>query len=387
MILTNTTSDSAIITVDIEGGTVPTNQIGNVELTFSENKHDIATVTYGGFPGMAVVAYKGLPVRITVGNNEANLIEFTGYVAYVEVESLTRMGTVNDSLIQMAKVVCFGSSYQMKPLRSTTYANKTIKQLTEVIAAKYNFSYSVPNNNYVFPLISQQAISDWELLVNTAKQIGYAVTANTTHLSVYDPFSYYIKSSPVTVIRTLESDEGVEKAPGNIYEFNGFFGDITPQGDTVDWTLKSLDIKGKEIKVSSTQNTPSGLGTKLPTRFTHELGVNTTSKAALEQYVKQYSRNSYGMTAVVKVVGISTAMPGRLVLIDSYNSEFDGYWLIEEATHHLNEKHYITTLKLKTDSINRTPLTVTKESPFKTPPPPKLSNNLWKATTEEAYVY
>ena len=387
MIITNTASDSAIITVDIEGGTVPTTQIGNVELTFSENKHDIATVTYGGFPGMAVVAYKGLPVRITIGNNEANIIEFTGYVAYVEVESLTRMGTVNDSLIQMAKVVCFGSSYQMKPLRNTTYSKKTIKQLTESIAAKYNFSYSVPNNNYVFPVISQQGISDWELLVNTATQIGYSVTAHNTHLSVYDPFSFYVKSAPITILRTLEADEGREKTPGNIYEFNGFFGDITPQGEAVDWTLKSLDNLGKESKVSSTQSTPSGLGTKLPSRFTHELTINTTSKASLEQYVRKYNRDSYGMTAVVKVVGISTAMPGRLVLIDSYNSEFDGYWLIEEATHHLNEKHYITTLKIKTDSINRTPLTLIKEAPFKNPPPSKLSNSLWKATTEEAYVY
>ncbi len=387
MIFTDVTSDSAIVTVEVEGGTVPNTQIGNVELTFSENKHDIATITYGGFPGMAVVAYKGLPVRITIGNNEANLIEFTGYVAYVEIESLTRMGTVNDSLIQMAKVVCFGGSYQMKPLRNTTFSKKTIKQLTEIIASKYNFSYSVPNNKYVFPVISQQGISDWELIVNTAKQIGYSVTAHNTHLSVYDPFSYYVKSAPITIIRTLESDKGVEKTPGNIYELTGFFGDVTPQGEAVDWTLKSLDNKGKELKTSSTQNTPSGLGTRLPSRFTHELTINTTSKDSLEQYVKKYNKDSYGMTAVVKVVGISTAMPGRLVLIDSYNSEFDGYWLIEEATHHLNEKHYITTLKLKTDSVNRTPLTVTKDAPFKSPPPSKLSNSLWKATTEEAYVY
>lgn len=387
MIFTNTTSDSAIVSVEIDRGTVPDTQIGNVELTFSENKHDIATITYGGFPGMAVVAYRGLPVRIRFGNNEANIIEFTGYVAYVEVESLTRMGTVNDSLIQMAKVVCFGSSYQMKSIRSTTYIKKTMKQLTETIAAKYNFSYSVPSNNYVFPIISQQSISDWELLVNTAKQIGYAVTANTTHLNVYDPFSSYVKTAPTTIIRTLNSDNGVEKNPGNIYEFTGFFGDLTPHGEAADWTLKSLDNLGKEVRISSTQNSPSGLGAKLPARFTHELTTNTTSKASLEQYVKKYTREAYPMTAVAKVVGISTAMPGRLVLLDSYNSEFDGYWLVEEVTHHINDKHYITTLKLKTDSSNQSPLTSVKESSFRTPPPSKLSGNLWKASAEEAYVY
>lgn len=387
MIFTNSNVDNPLVDVQVIGGTVPSTQIGNVELTFSENKHDIATITYGGFPGIAVTAYKGLPVRIALGNNEANIIEFTGYVAYVEIEAQTKMGIVNDSLIQMAKVVCFGSSYEMKPLRNTTYANKTIKQLTEIIASKYNFSYSVPNNKYIFSLIPQQGISDWELLITTANKIGYSVTANGTHISVYDPFSSYVKTAPITTLRTLLSDSGIEKRPGNIYKLNGLFGDITPQGTAADWVLKSLDNLGKESKYTSLQDRPSGLGSKVENRFTHEVTINTTSKDALEQFVKKYTRDSYGMTAVVSVVGISTAMPGRLALIDSYNSEFDGYWLIEEATHHVNNKHYITTLKLKTDSLNKAPLSVAKESAYQVSAPPKLSNRVWKASREEAYVY
>ena len=387
MIFTNAAIDNPLVNVEVIGGTVATTQIGNVELTFSENKHDIATITYGGFPGIAVTAYKGLPVRITLGNNEANIIEFTGYVAYVEIEAQTRMGMVNDSLIQMAKVVCFGSSYEMKPIKNTTYANKTIKQLVEILAAKYNFSYSVPNNKYVFSLIAQHGISDWELLVTTANKIGYSVTANGTHISVYDPFSSYVKTSPITTLQTLMSDSGIEKRPGNIYQLNGFFGDTTPQGTAANWVLKSLDNLGKESKYTSSQDRPSGLGSQVENRFTHEVAINTTSKDALEQFVKKYTRDSYGMTALVSVVGISTAMPGRLVFIDSYNSEFDGYWLIEEATHHINEKHYITTLKLKTDSLNKVPLSIAREASYKVSAPPKLSNRVWKASREEAYVY
>ena len=54
------------------------------------------------------------------------------------------------------------------------------------MANTYNFSYSVPNNNYVFPLVSQSGVSDWEFLVSVANQIGYTVTAHGTHLNVYD---------------------------------------------------------------------------------------------------------------------------------------------------------------------------------------------------------
>ena len=111
MIFSNAFPEVPILDVLIEQGTVPYSQIASVELSFSENKHDMATITYAGFPGVAVTSYIGLPVKILLGNNEANLIQFTGYVSYVEIEARTKMGTVNNSLIQMAKVVCFGSSY------------------------------------------------------------------------------------------------------------------------------------------------------------------------------------------------------------------------------------------------------------------------------------
>lgn len=387
MIFSNAFPEVPLLDINITNGEVPDTQIASVELTFSENKHDIATITYSGFPGIAVTSYRGLPVRILVGNNEANTIEFVGYVAYVEIEANTRMGIVNNSLIQMAKVVCFGSSYQMKSLRSTTYAKKTLKQLTEVIANKYGFSYSVPNNNYVFPLISQSGISDWELLIKTANKIGYSVVATGTHINVYDPYSAYYKQMPATVLRTITNLEGEDRRPGNIYEFKGFFGDVTPQSQSPETVIKSLDNLGKEFKYTSSQDSTSGLGTKPSARFTNEIIIDSTDKSSLEQYIKQYTRRSYGMTATASVIGVSSATPGRLAKIEAYDSQFDGYWLIEEATHLINTKHYITTLKLKTDSLSTSPLVLGKNATYKTPPSSKLANNIWKSSTEFAHVY
>lgn len=389
MIFSNSFPEVPILDVLIEQGSVPYSQIASVELSFSENKHDMATITYAGFPGVAVTSYVGLPVKILLGNNEANLIQFTGYVAYVEIEARTKMGIVNNSLIQMAKVVCFGSSYEMKAVKSKTYAKKTIKQLVSMMAEKYNFSYSVPNNSYVFPLISQNEISDWEFLVSAANRIGYTVTAHGTHLNIYDSFSSYFKLLPAIPLQTLttSSAEGAERLPGNIYEFKGVFGQITPEGNASDWVVKSLDNLGKEISYSSTQDKDSGLGSKFKTKFTNEIIINTTTQDSLKEYIKKYTRESYPMVATASVVGVSNAMPGRLVNIGPYESKFDGYWIIEEAVHHINSKHYITTLKLKTDSTNEEPLVVGNDSVYKEAPESILVNNLWKTEREFAHVY
>ena len=387
MIFSNSFPEVPILDVLIEQGTVPYSQIASVDLSFSENKHDMATITYAGFPGVAVTSYVGLPVKILLGNNEANLIQFTGYVAYVEMEARAKMGTVNNSLIQMAKVVCFGSSYQMKSIKNKTYAKKSIKQLVSSMANTYNFSYSVPNNNYVFPLLSQAGVSDWEFLVSVANQIGYTVTAHGTHLNVYDSFSSYFKLLPAIPLQTLNGDKGTERLPGNIYEFKGVFGQVTPEGNAADWVIKSLDNLGKEISYSSTQDKDSGLGDRFKSRFTNEIVVNTTTQDSLKEYIKKYTRESYPMTATASVIGVSNAMPGRLVNVGPYESRFDGYWIIEEAVHHVNSKHYITTLKLKTDSTNEKPLVIGNDSIYKEAPESILVNNLWKTEKEFAHVY
>ena len=387
MIFSNAFPEVPILDVRIEQGSVPYSQIASVELSFSKNKHDMATITYAGFPGVAVTSYIGLPVQILFGNNEANLTQFVGYISYVEIEARTKMGIVNNSLIQMAKVVCFGSSYEMKAIKSKTYAKKTIKQLVSAIAETYNFSYSVPNNNYVFPLISQNAVSDWEFLVSAANQIGYAVTAHGTHLNIYDSFSSYFKLLPAIPLQTLSGTEGTERLPGNIYEFKGVFGQVTPEGNASDWVVRSLDNLGKEISYSSTQDKNSGLGSKFKTKFTNEIIINTTTQDSLKEYIKKYTRESYPMVATASVIGVSNAMPGRLVNIGPYDSKFDGYWVIEEATHHINNTHYITTLKLQTDSTNEEPLVVGNDSVYKEAPGSVLVNNLWKAEREFAHVY
>jgi phage protein D len=387
MIFSNAFPEVPILDVIIEQGTVPYSQIASVDLSFSENKHDMATITYAGFPGVAVTSYVGLPVKILLGNNEANLIQFTGYVAYVEIEARTKMGTVNDSLIQMAKVVCFGSSYEMKAIKNKTYEKKTIKQLTSIMAERYSFSYSVPDNTYVFPLLSQNEISDWEFLVSAANRIGYTVTAHGTHINVYDSFSSYFKLLSAIPLQTLNGDKGTERLPGNIYEFKGVFGQVTPEGNASNWVVKSLDNLGKEIAYSSTQDKNSGLGSKFKTKFVNEIIINTTTQDSLKEYVRKYTRESYPMVATASVIGVSNAMPGRLVNVGPYDSKFDGYWIIEEATHHINNQHYITTLKLKTDSTNEEPLVIGNDSIYNEAPDSILVNNLWKTEREFAHVY
>jgi len=387
MIRRDAYKDAPIIEIEVVGGTVPVADVVSTEIVFSENKHDMATLTYSGFPPQAVTAYSGLPVYIKFGNNEANIKEFHGYVAYVEANSYTRMGLVNDSRIQEAKVVCFGVSYNMKPTRSVVYKDITLPKLVKTIANRYNFSYSVPNNNFVIPSIDQSSKSDWEVLVSTAKQLGYYVTVTDTHISVYDPFSSYYRSLPVTILNSLEADKGSERNPGNILEFKGTFGDVTPHGSSHNYVIKTLDAKGKNVEYSTKNNVGSGLGKKVNRRFTQEVTMNAVSKEALRQYADGYIKQSVPLHADVTALGISTVFPGSLVIVNKYQSEFDGYWFVEEVRHVINTDHYLTHLHIKTDSTNAASMTLGSGRTYKKHPGSRLVNNTWITQKEFSYVY
>ena len=387
MIIKNALGDSPSVVVSIAGGTVPDREIVSVEVTYSENKHDIATIVYSGFPPKAVTAYRGLPVYISFGTNEANTMYFHGYVAYVEANAYTRMGVVNNSLIQEAKVVCFGTSYEMKPSRNTVYQNVTLPKLVSTIAKRYGFSYSVPDNGYVFKTVEQSTKSDWEVLIETANKLGYHVTASNAHLCVYDPLSSFFRRTPATVLRTINSESGKERKPGNILEFSGVFGDVTPYGDSHEYLLKTLDSNGRSIQYSTATSAGSGLGRKLSNRFVQEITFNATSQETLRQFARGYERQSIPLHADIVVLGSSTLFPGSLVQIDNYDSEFDGFWVVSEARHLINTDHYMTYLHVKTDSTNQDPARDIGGKSYVRPPMPRLSGNVWVSEKEFGYVY
>jgi phage protein D len=387
MIIKDAFNDAPIIEIEVIGGAVDTKNIVSTEIVFSENKHDMATLTYSGFPASAITVYKGLPVYIRFGNNAANILEFHGYVAYVEANSFTRMGTVNDSRIQEAKVVCVGVSYNMKQTSSTVYKNITLPKLVKAIANKYSFSYSVPNNNFTIPSVDQTSQSDWEVLISTANKLGYFVTVNNTHITVYDPFSSYYRALPATTLNTLETSEGTVRKPGNVLEFKGTFGDITPHGSSHNYVLKSIDSKGKPIQYSTTNSQGSGLGRQVSRRFTQEITVNATTKEALKQYADGYLKKSVPLHADVTTMGISTVFPGSIVLVNNYKSEFDGYWVVEEARHVINTNHYMTHLHIKTDSTNQDPLQGSVGKNVKKHPGSRLYKDTWVTDKDFSYVY
>lgn len=381
-------NEGVALDVQIYSGIVSQSTIVSVEVCYTENKHDMATITYAGFPEFAITAYKGLPVYITFGNNEANKKQFYGYVAYVDAGAYSRMGAVNNSQIQEAKVVCIGTSYELKQISNSSFRNITLSKLVKTIARKYNMSYSVPKVSTVIPSVIQQNQSDWELLVSECNKFGYNVTVSNSHINIYDPFSDYFKNYPVTALEaTGKGSTGKTRTPGTIMEFKGTFGDVTPYGNSHTYDVNTLDKKGKTITTSSKSLENAKIGKKVTNRFNHNITTQSSSREHLKQVVKGYNLNSFPFHADVTVSGIVTPVPGSFVKINNYDSKFNGYWVVENVEHLINTDHYITKLRIKTDSTIDEPALQQSGPHYKGTPKPILNNYVWVTEREMAYVY
>jgi hypothetical protein len=86
-------------------------------------------------------------------------------------------------------------------------------------------------------------------------------------------------------------------------------------------------------------------------------------------------------------MGISTVFPGSIVLVNNYKSEFDGYWVVEEARHVINTNHYMTHLHIKTDSTNQDPLQGSVGKNVKKHPGSRLYKDTWVTDKDFSYVY
>lgn len=388
MIFKSSFPNAPDVSVLISGQDVNYSSIQTVSVSIAENQHDMATLTLTGLIPKAITDYIGAPVFISIAVSPAQVCSFYGYVAYIAPESQTRQGLVNNSPFQTAKIVCFGASYDMKAQRNKAWDNVTLSSIVDTLALRYKYSYSVFNDPFVWSRLVQTKQSDWEFLAGVVKSLGYGLTINGTHIHVYDPHKALSRQLPYVSLKNLRgAQRSPEHAPGRIMEFTGTFGDVTPDGTSSDFEYIGLDNSGNTVTATSAEE-HSLLGERASSRFTHQIGTNITSTSMLKKFAEASGRVLYPYCAHVTVTGIPDPVPNSVVKIDSYDSNFDGYWLVKEVTHTITRSNYITNLKIVTDSLSTSPPTVRPGAAYETPPSPHLATtNRWESSLEYNNVY
>jgi phage protein D len=275
--------------------------------------------------------------------------------------------------------------------KSKIWENISMPQLVKSIADQYRLSYAVPNDHFVWDRVLQNDQSNWETLVSSCNSLGYFVTANGTHIHVYDPYKALLRGLPYVELKSVKGSSGVVSyAPGNILELNGTFGEYTPDGHASTFKYVGIDNSGNLISTETVEDDIdySGLGEKVVSKYVNTVTRDVTSLEMLKRFAGAEIRKRYPYNVSVYTTGIAEPMPGSIAKIDNYDSYFDGYWLVRSIKHQVSRSNYVTKLSLSTDATSKAPPIRRPVAAFKQPPEPVIDVDTWvaKSSLEDLYV-
>lgn len=389
MIFKSSYPNAPDVAVVISGQSVDYTTIQKVVLEITENLHDLATITITGLVPKGITDYIGAPVYISIAITESRFAEFHGYVSFIEPVMETRKGLINDSPVQTAVVTCMGASFNMTSKNNRTWDNVTMAQLVKKIADTYNYSFAVPADNFTWKRLLQSNKSDWEFLKDVCNSAGYYLTTSNTHIHVYDPYKVIARKLPYVELLTVKGAQGdLAYGPGRIMEFRGLFGDVTDEGEVFKYKYVGIDSSGTVVTADSSSEDFTHLGQLYERKHTSEVTTNVDSVEMLNRLTTASTKRHYPFNASVKVTGVPDAVPGSVVKVDKYDSNFDGYWFVRGVRHEVTRSNFMTELSISTDSTNGIGPEYRSGAAFKSPPVPVLQDGVWRSSLafEDVYV-
>lgn len=386
MIYQSSSPLSPAITVIIDGVPVNYTSVVGAELVLEEDKHDLLVLKLLGVPPQLLHEYLMAPVVFTIDSGPSRSQTFVGYVSNVEPVSQSSNGYMNGSPFQQVDIYCVGASFSMKVTNSKSWNPPTLNNVVSSMSKKYGFSADFPKSKYVPINMAQTAESDWSFLVKVVNKYSFKMTIHGTHIHVWDIYNSTGRASSYHELFTPNSQIGAH--PCTILKFDGFFGSLSPTGYSSSTTVSYLDRQGSSFAVNTrTLRERSGLGRTIKPGVENFVSSSTQSFEEAQKELLRIRKNNMPFTAKVQIAAGAGIIPGGVVNVLNYGSEFDGLWYVKSVKHNVHQNHYTSDLELTKDALYTVNHDIKPVTKFVTPPEPIILGKKWVARTRKVTEY
>ena len=400
MVLVNTPTQfgTAKHTIDVEIAGFNAAPVERVDINLRENEHDHVRFVLAGIAPLSITDYIGVPVKVTVGVGYSAGFTFCGYINSVKPSHTVSSGIAQGSLLQEAWVDCLGASANMRGRKNRVWPSngenfKGLDMVSE-LASDYGLSYSCPDSTMVIPRKVQKGVSDWAILAKSCVDSGLAVNLHGSEIHVWDPYTAIRYGAPSFTLQTVYTVGGPAIAqPGRIMEFDGTFGTAHEYGDVNEASMAILDADSQLLTASSTELLGStGYGEDLSSGLKDVLSVEALSMADARRKLTATRAYSDAFVAKVSTTGVAGPVPGSVVGVEGFSSDFDGAWLVREMNMKFNDGNFVSEFGLSRSTTGKgyTGLPVLRAYLEPDAPklvPGKLGTPEWRSSTMRARVY
>jgi phage protein D len=312
-------------------------------------EHEVLSMTFKDWAYSFDNVKPGTPVEIQMRSAKDSR-EFYGYVHHVEADKTPGR--------DFATIHCVGGSFPLKQSSQLSYKNVTANMVVEEIANKHGLVAIADPHPRLFPQIAHPGLTDWQMLVKLAKQVGWGLRTENTEV-YFQPLLEDYKTYRAQAPRFFQRPVG--HGFGGIYSFNPVVGDsINYDGDVkaavavagVDKTTKSAVKSAKQKRRKVTRRSSQD---EFFDRYNTDAVAPSLEIMEYEAEAAEL-RNAFPYRATVKVIGQTRLRPGMPVFLGNLGKDYSGFWTVLGTEHHYEETQtkvytYTTTLTVGTDSL------------------------------------
>jgi hypothetical protein len=337
------------LSVNFNGIADAPSRVSSFRLVQEKYKHEIAYLTFNEWEVLFDLVKPGIPVDVLYQESKSERT-FYGYVHHIEPVKTPGSNHII--------VVLIGASYVFKQASQRIYKNMTASAVVKEIAERNEFSYSIVDHPRVYPQIAQAGITDWLLMVRLAKQCGYSLRTENT--SIYfepltEDFTTYKSQANIFEMRNANDPEG-----STLYSFNPIIGETLHWEDTgsksatavsgIDLTGASTNfaVSRQKRDVTIRQNRAEEFFDRFETQI---VALDYESASYESEAIDVLTMFPYRATA--QVLGHAELRPGMPVYLSGIGESYEGYWIILEAEHIIENLRYTTNLAVGLDSLGR----------------------------------
>lgn len=362
--------------------------IVQMSLELAENQHDMLRVRVAGIPPRLLTEHLNKPVYAYWGMG-INRHEFCGYIASVDPTYTNSGGVINGSPFQIVELVCVGASYKMRAKRNRLWANSSIQTIATTLANEYRFSVSCVNEPYAFPRLVQSGQSDWEFLSKVVDTYGLSMSMHGTHLHIWNPMNAFGRAVTYHDLKNIKARNGdTAVLPATILSMKGIFGETILPSTSHGVTFTVVEDGGQVYTSDhSHDGEQTGFGKPIDFGIVDEISANVTTAQMADTLAKAYNRGIGSLTARLSLTGTAGVLPGGIVNISNFDSNFDGFWYVKEVCHTATQDEFFTELLVARKDTNDTEPRMTTQSTMPDIPRPSFVNGAWVASTQLEDLY
>lgn len=311
--------------------------VSSLQIMLGEFQHDVVVIECSSDTLTDTASMVGSAISFWWGKAPRTEL-FTGYVDGVtDDKGPSGAGRLTFSM------ACLGATKEMQTGTPRAWDRITIPQVVKNLSYRGLLGFHGHDHPLVWPMIAQTEESDWRLICNLAKRLGWSVFNRYGVVMLYDPLKLFQSNgSYITLMSASYTNTAYE-------DYERALVDFTP-AEEADNSYRNIGAKLAFFNGNQVQ-TVTQEGDEYTVFKYLNVAARTPEEADVYTNAGTRSAASWSQQAQARVLGNANIYPGMCV--DVYTSDpryfkgrYNGRWLVRQVQHQADRQTFQSLLTL-----------------------------------------